>query len=146
SSTLDMRGASLFSTGSLRKNGAGLLRLSGPTLGGRRLVNVNQGTLRFSGASGVASTITVSSGASLDLAGGTNAATPFSLDVNSISLQGTGTGAGALLASSGTNVLVGAATLVADATIGATSGAILRLPTSIDTGRNQLSLRAAAVG
>jgi autotransporter-associated beta strand protein len=110
----------------LNKAGAGRLILSGSAVGGMD-VNVNTGALQLAGVSPNLGDTVVASGAVLEITGGRNAT------VASLSLTGSGTGAGALLNVSGNNSITGPVTLAGSTTIGSTAGT-LTLTGTLNTG------------
>ena len=108
------------------KQGAGRMILSGRAGAGLDLT-IDAGAARWSGLNPSFDDVVVANGATLELSGGRNAT------VDSLSIRGTGAGAGALVNVSGNNSIAGQVTLADSATIGATGGT-LTLRGNINTG------------
>ena len=112
----------------LIKAGAGRLIFSGRAAEGVDL-EINAGTVCWSGTSPSFGDVVVTNGTTLELTGGRNAT------VDSLSIRGTGAGSGALVNISGNNSIAGQITLADSATVGSTAGT-LTLRGNINTGNN----------
>ena len=130
-------GNTISGNGSLTKQGAGRLTLSGAnTYSGA--THIDAGVLLLTGANlgNGAGAVTVAAGAALELA---FAATP----VNPMTISGAGSGAGAVVGVGANSSLDGTITLAADAAIGVTGSNILNIGGNVVLGANTLTLSGA---
>ncbi len=132
-------------TGNLIKQGAGTLTLSNAnTYTGT--TTVSAGTLEIQNATGLgtaASGTTVQSGASLELA----LPAGFNGIAESITLNGTGAGAtGALINTSGANILTGTTTIASDSLVVDGAAAALIFVGNVNLGANTLTIQENNVG
>ena len=130
-------GNAISGSGTLTKQGAGRLTLSGAnTYSGA--THIDAGVLLLTGANlgNGAGAVTVAAGAALELA---FAATP----VNPMTISGAGSGAGAVVGVGANSSLDGTITLAADAAIGVTGSNILNIGGNVVLGANTLTLSGA---
>lgn len=111
---------SISGTGTLNKNGAGRLTLSGGSGAFAGTTNVNSGIVALQSGNALGtSAVAVAAGANLEIQGGITVA-------NALTLAGAGTGAvdGAIENIAGTNTLSGAVTLAADTRVQSSAGTL----------------------